>query len=188
MGNRIFSERDARKGTKRDTVKDTKNLPQLPVDIIIMIAEKCCEITPTNGIKMWLISKKLHKSSILKRYYFIARRLLLQKFLQDNYSPKSSFKSLNVTIINTEESEYNYYTFLASEPGLGWLESTDDFTVYILDKQTKLIVKNDIYNFDKPFVTIRFKEVFKEIKVSKIMRKNGYLVPSIQICRGFHFV
>ena len=72
---------------------------------------------------------------------------------------------------------------MASEPGLGYLESTDSVTVYILNERTKINIKNDIYNFNEPFVTIKFREVSNEIKVSKIIWENGYLLPSIQIYR-----
>ena len=61
--------------------RDHKILPQLPIDVIIMIAEKYCEITPSDGIKMWGITKKFHESFNLQRYYFIAKRLSLQKFM-----------------------------------------------------------------------------------------------------------
>ena len=166
--------------------RDHQILPQLPIDVIIMIAEKYCEIAPSNGIKMWGITKKFHESFNLQRYYFIAKRLSLQKFMEENYSLKSfrsQIKNLKVNIINTDEWEYNYYNILASEPGLGYLESTDSVKAYIFDERTKINIKNDIYNFDEPFVTIKYREVSNEIKVSKIIWKNGYLFPSIEIYR-----
>ena len=167
--------------------KDNINLPDLPIDVIIMIAEQCCEIDSFNGIKMWQISKKLHKSSNLKKYYFIAKRLLLQKFMRENYSIEtfgSQTKVLSVTIINTDEYEYNYYNFTATEPGISWMDSTDDNNVHILDVGTKLNIRN-IYNFDDPFVTIKYREISKDIRVSKIIWKDRFLFPQIQIFRGY---
>jgi hypothetical protein len=163
-------------------------LPSLPLDIIAFIGEKCCQIDSLFAIKFWQVSKKLREKPNLQRYYLIAKRLLLQKFLGDNFSSKtfsSQIKNPTVLIVGKDKDIY-----IHPREADDWLFSTIILTRYIFDGKNSLNIRKDLNNFTEPFAVIRvgapitrFTEEMtdNDFIVKKIEWQHGKFYPKIKI-------